>query len=67
MFQLSAKEVLEQYPYLENMLREGAWRKYELQDALGLTRGEVDMVLSVLTSAGYVESTSLGWKWKGGE
>lgn len=64
MLNLTADGILEKYPQLENMLKEGAWRKYELQDTFILTRAEVDMILSVLTREGLVENTSLGWRWK---
>lgn len=54
----------EKFKEVEKLLKTGTWRKYEIQDILKLTRGEVDMILSELTRKGYVESTSLGWRWK---
>lgn len=53
----------EKFKEVEKLLKTGTWRKYEIQDKLRLTRGEVDMIISELTSKGLVKNTSLGWRW----
>lgn len=60
---ITAEQILDKYPQLPDLFRRGAWRKYELQDKLTITRGEVDLIISILTMEGFIKSTSIGWVW----
>lgn len=61
---MTPEEIFEQFPKLKSIFKIRPWRKYEIQDILKLTRGEVDLIISILTKEGYLENTALGWKWK---
>jgi hypothetical protein len=57
-----AKELFKTYPTLPELLKSGYLRKYQIQDALELTKAETDMLVDDLIMAGVFKQTPFGYK-----
>lgn len=58
----NVEDIVERYPGILDIFSRGPWRKYELQQILECTRGEIEMIISVFTKEELLENTSQGWK-----
>jgi len=57
-----ARELFQKYPELPNLLKSGYLRKYQIQDALMLTKAETDALVDELIIAGVFKQTPFGYK-----
>lgn len=57
-----ARELFKIYPTLPELLKSGYLRKYQIQDALALTKAETDILVDDLIMAGIFKQTPFGYK-----
>lgn len=56
------RSLVEKYPKLAALLKSGYFRKYQVQDALAVTKAEADIIVGELLIANIIQTTPFGYK-----
>lgn len=63
---ITANELFDKHPEVLEFIKErGTIRKYEIQDKLGFTRGETDLIVGILEGENLLVNSTGGWKYVG--
>lgn len=57
---ITKEDILKKYPDVLEFFKTPK-RKYQIQEGLGLTRGEAELITDVLLRENLIRNTSLGW------